>query len=606
MKTSTIMETGPGGQGPVGQGKQGGYVLMMTLAILAGIMALGIGMMRNAASGRKIMSESRKGSQSRYAAESAIALIINRAANSVDSNGDVVEFPSTTINMLGHRTTVGMDVETDDAGNERVDSIRSKYDLLTFRTYANIDAISTDTLTGSSAHIRQRIAFDQYPIFQFATYWEGSMSLDPGSDMTINGRMHCNGRVKLFPYGNLSIEDWLTSPCDIWHMSGGGSARIRFKRVDNVLGSYITPPGSFTPVDTPYYGGTKRMRVAYGSTVPVFKMPIGTRNAILLIQPKGVDDKGVAGFTETTTTKKQKLIYKADLIYRKRNASGALIKQWSRNNADGSDAAVSATLNTALNKAIDTPSVGGLKRDSLYEYGDKQWMNSYYVNVGKFFTNSTIAGDQVIYLEGRFDTTGATKTRDVFILYNAATLGRAVTFVSNCPVYIWGVYNNKSTKSSAIIADIISALSKNWNGSYTTSTTTRNGTDDSVYACLMGGVRRARVHPAWNNPTDPNYYDWSQDDNASYSDRIGQPHNHLSFFENYSGFTFTFSGSQVALWRCLYLTGEYRWNPANTIYTQPTRNYSFDSRYASLKNMPPGTPALISPFNLDYYEVHEE
>ena len=588
------------------QGRQDGYILMMTLAILVGIMILGIGMLRNTASGRKIMSESRKGSQSRYAAESAIALIINRTASSVDSNGDVVDFPTSTLKMHGHSVSISMDVENDDTGEPRVDSIRTKYDLLTFRSYANIEAVATDTISGTSAHIRQRIAFDQYPIFQFATYWEGTMALDPGSDMAINGRIHCNSRVKLFPFTNLSLEDWLTSPCDIWHMASGGSAKIRFKRVDGVLGSYITPPSSFATVDTPYYGGTKRMRLAYGKTVPVFKMPIGTRNAILIIQPKGVDDKGVSGFTETATSKKQKLVYKADLIYRKRNSSGTIIKQWYRNISGGGDVTVPGSTNTDLNKAIDTPSVAGIHKDSLWDYGDQKWMNAHYVNVGKLFTFATDPNDQVAYLEGRFDTVSALKTRDVFILYNAGTLGRNFTFVSNCPIYLWGNYNNVSTKSTAVIGDIISILSKTWNGSYTSATTTRTGANDSIHACLLGGVRRARVHTAWNTPTDANYYDWSQDDNSSYSDRVGQPHNHMSMMENFTGYTLTYSGSQAALWRCLYLTGLYRWNPGNSIYSQPTRNYSFDTRYNQLKNMPPGTPALISPFNLDYYEVHEE
>ena len=585
---------------------QNGYVLMMTLAILAGIMALGIGMLKNTASGRKIMAESRKGSQSRYAAESVIALIINHAANAVDTNGDVVDMPATTIKMYGHSTNVSMNMEQDAAGNDRVDSIRTKYDLLTFRSYANIEALSTDSLTGSTARIRQRIAFDQYPIFQFATYWEGTMLLDPGSDMAINGRIHCNSRVKLFPWGNLSLEDWLTSPCDIWHKASGGSTKIRFKRVDNVLGSYQTPPGAFATIDTPYYGGSNRMRVAYGTAVPVFKMPVGTRNAILIIQPKGIDDKGQSGYTETVTSKKQKMIYKADLIYRKRDASGTIVNQWNRNNTDGSDSPVSTAFNTVLNLAIDTPLVAGIHKDSLYDFGEQRWMNAQYVNVGKFFVSSTNPGEQVIFLEARFDTTNAPKTRDVFILYNAANLGRAVTIVSNCPVYIWGNFNNHSTQNAAIIGDLISVLSKNWNGSYTTTTTTRTGADDSVYACLMGGVRRARVHPTWNNPTDVNYYNWTQDDNGSYSDRIGQPHNHMSFMENFGGTTFTFYGSQAALWRCLYMPGLFRWNPGNSIYTQPTRNYNFDTRYNQLKNMPPGTPTLISPFNLDYYEVHEE
>jgi len=223
-----------------------------------------------------------------------------------------------------------------------------------------------------------------------------------------------------------------------------------------------------------------------------------------------------------------------------------------------------------------------------------------------FFTASTLPADQVIYLEGRFDEVSATKTRDVFVLYNGGTLGRDITFVSNCPVYVWGGYNRVSTKSSAIMADIITVLSRGWSPSYTTTTTTRNAADDSIYACLLGGVRRARVHPTWNDPADANYYNWNQDDNASYSDRIGQPHNHMSLMEDWSGKTLTFSGSQAALWRCLYSSGLFRWNPGNSIYTQGTRNFTFDSRYSSLKNMPPGTPTVISPFNLDYYEIHEE
>ncbi|HKP96567.1 MAG TPA: hypothetical protein VJ385_12485 [Fibrobacteria bacterium] len=586
---------------------QRGYVLLLTLVVLGAVMALGLSMMTNVSSGRKIAAESRKGSQSRYAAESAIAMVINRTANSVDSNGYLVEFPSTNVNLYGHNVVVTSDMETNASGAERMDSIRTKFDLLTFRSYSNIEAVSTDTANGSRARIRQRIAFDQYPIFQFATYWEGVMLLDPGSNMTISGRVHCNARVKLFPWSLLSLEDWVTSPCDIWNMRSASGGSIRFKRVDGVLGTYMTAPSSFAPVDTPYYGGTKRMRVAYGSQVPIFKMPIGTRNAILIIQPKGVDDKGASGFSETATSRKQKFVYKADLIYRKRNAAGALLKTWYRNLSDGSDVSESAASNTGLNTSIVNPA-GNPNPDLLYDYGDQAWMNASFVDVSKFFLASTAAADQVVYLEGRFNTAAAPVTRDVFVLYNGGTLGRNITFASNCPIYVWGNFNNTATKSAAIVGDIINVLSPGWNPGFGAGTAlgSRVAQNNSVYACMLGGVRRARVHPAWNDPADANYYNWNQDDNSSYSDRIGQPHNHMSLMEDWTGKTLTFSGSQVAMWRCLYSTGQFRWNPDNNVYVQPTRNFSFDARYNLLKNMPPGTPTVISPFNLDYYEIHEE
>jgi hypothetical protein len=588
---------------------QRGYVLLLTLVILGGVMALGLSMMGSAASGRKIAAESRKGSQSRYAAESAIAMVINRTANSVDSNGYIAEYPSTTLNIYGHRVTVTNDIETNASGAERMDSIRTKYDLLTFRSYSNIEAVSTDTVTNARARIRQRIAFDQYPIFQFATYWEGVMLLDPGTSMTINGRIHCNARIKLYPWENLSLEDWVTSPCDIWNMRSTGGASIRFKRVDGVLTSYREAPSSFVPVDTPYYGGSKRIRVAYGNQVPVFKMPIGTRNAILIIQPKNVDDKGAGGFTETVTSKKQKFVFKADLLYRNRNLSGTQIKQWYRNVTGGGDVVVPNSTNTALNASLTTLTAAAWPNrhaDSLWDFGDQKWYNAVYVNVGAFFAASTSAADQVVYFEGRFDEVSSTKTRDVFVLYNAGTLGRNITFASNCPVYLWGSFNRTATKSAAVAADIITVLSRTWNPKFDAGFTTRNASDDSIYACLLGGVRRARVHSTWNDPADANYYNWNQDDNGSYSDRIGQPHNHMSLMEDWDDNTLTFSGSQVALWRCLYSSGQYRWNPGNNIYVQPTRNFSFDARYNVLKNMPPGTPTVISPFNLDYYEIHEE
>lgn len=589
--------------------RQRGYVLLLSLAILAGIMTLGVSMMKNAASGRKIASVSGKGSQSRYAAESAISLLINRAANSVDSNGYLVEFPSTNLSIHNHTVRVGMEVEDDEDGSLRVDSIRGKYDLLTFRSYANIEAMSTDNAAGSTARIRQRIAFDQYPLFQFAIYWEGVMLLDPGSNMTINGRVHCNSRVKIFPYGNLSLDDWFTSACTILHQGPGGSSRIRLKRVESGMGAYRTPPASFTAVDTPYYSSSpsKRMRMAYGSQVPYFKMPVGARNPIIIIQPKNVNDRGQFGFTETETTKRQKLVYKADLIYRKRSPSFVVVRDWARNQATGTDLSVATSLKTSLNLAMVPPTSlpSGFHPDSLYDYGDREWMNAVYVNVANLLSASS-ADDKIIYLEGNWNTAASPRRRDVFILYNGSTLSRPVTFASNCPVYIWGHYNSVSTKSAAVIADIITILSPNWRGSYGPSTSSRTGADMTVKACLMGGVRRARINTAWNNPDDANYYNWNQADNASYSDRIGQPHNHTNFMEDWSGATFTYSGSLVAAWRCLYLTGNYRWNPGNDVYVQPERNYSFDPMYNQLRNMPPGTPTVISPFNLDYYEIHEE
>ncbi len=591
-------------------GKQQGYVLLISLVLLAAVMTLGLSMLRDSAYGRKIFAGSNKNAESRYAAESAIALLINRTANAVDTNGYLVEVPSTTINIEGYQVTMDMQIETDSHGNTRVDSIRTDYDLLTFRSYADIEATSSKAGGGSTARIRQRVAFDQYPLFQFAIYWEGVMLLDPGSDMNISGRTHCNSRIKLYPPGsNLTFSDWLTSPCEIWTEPATGD--LQFMRTDGVLGAlHSIPGGNNTPLDTPYCGNSPhRVKVAYGSNVSYFKMPIAGYNPILIIQPKNVDELGQSGFSETETTKKEKLIYNADLIFRKRPSGFTINRSWYRNNSDGTDAAVSSSNNTSYNKALDTPSVSGNHKDSLYDYSDGLWMTVTYVNVAKFFTNDPTATDQIIYLEGKFDSTQTPKVRDVFCLYNAATLNRALTFVSNCPIYIWGSYNSHATKSSAIMSDLITVLSKNWSPSYSASTSTRTGANDTVMACLMGGVRRARVDPSWNDPNNANYYNWNLDENSTYSDRTGQPHNHMSFMENFSGYTMTFSGSLVAMWRCLHLTGEWRFShPAgnNNVYTQPARNYNFDSRYNNLANMPPGTPVVISPFNLDYYEVHEE
>jgi hypothetical protein len=175
-----------------------------------------------------------------------------------------------------------------------------------------------------------------------------------------------------------------------------------------------------------------------------------------------------------------------------------------------------------------------------------------------------------------------------------------MTFATNAPLYVDGNYNadgDKDTGSAtdpdatgveneppaAIIADAVTILSNDWDDSKSASSMSNRRASDftEVAAAILTGLV----------PSDKN--NWN-----NYS---GGVENFPRFLENWSGKTFRYRGSMVALFESEVATE--KWGKGD-VYSAPRRDWGFHSLFAS-GEYPPGTPNTRSYRRINYRNLTE-
>ena len=182
------------------------------------------------------------------------------------------------------------------------------------------------------------------------------------------------------------------------------------------------------------------------------------------------------------------------------------------------------------------------------------------------------------------------------------------TVASENPVYVLGDYNSNAADpawgggadlpghaAAAAIADSVTLLSNNWSdlNSFVNPTAVPPSTINRIAAttyyrlAVAGGKNMNFPKPAFGGN------DYGTD---------GGTHNFLRYLENWGGGkALNYKGSLVSLYYSTYLTGVFKC--CNTVYSPPTRNYSFDADFALPGGLPPGTPLFRDVDTLGYRQV---
>ena len=186
------------------------------------------------------------------------------------------------------------------------------------------------------------------------------------------------------------------------------------------------------------------------------------------------------------------------------------------------------------------------------------------------------------------------------------------TVASENPVYVQGDYNSNSADpvwagnpdqvghaAAAVIADTVTLLSDNWDdrrsllgnipgggNSTVTDPGNRPATNTYYRAAVAGGKNMTFPRPGWG----------AQDFGTD-----GGVHNFLRYIENWGGSVLNYKGSLVNLYYSTYNTGIYKC--CTSVYSPPTRNYSFDSDFALPGGLPPGTPMFRDINSLGYRQL---
>ncbi|MGH9433657.1 MAG: hypothetical protein ACRD3T_19180, partial [Terriglobia bacterium] len=171
------------------------------------------------------------------------------------------------------------------------------------------------------------------------------------------------------------------------------------------------------------------------------------------------------------------------------------------------------------------------------------------------------------------------------------------TVAAENPVYIWGNYNanaaggssfNDVSSSSqchvpaAVMGDAVTLLSNSWTDAESFSSPTNSGnrpagSSPTYYrTAIMGGTT-----VPFTEPTYTHYQDFGTD---------GGVHNFLRMLESWGNTTLYYKGSIADFYYSRQATGVYKDGLVNSVYSPPTRGYSFDMDFDSIATLPPSTP----------------
>jgi hypothetical protein len=214
--------------------------------------------------------------------------------------------------------------------------------------------------------------------------------------------------------------------------------------------------------------------------------------------------------------------------------------------------------------------LGVVTTHSLYDGREQAQMSLTQIDVGALRASGLAPANGILYVAQAGGHVGVR-------LVNGAQLpAGGFTVASENPIYIQGDYNTVAKVPAAVLGDAITVLSSNWGpnnsdakGNWPTSY--RPAASTTVNAAFGSG--------------------------PSAESAVGQPNGQLEnlirLLENWSGSTFTYRGSLVALWHSQQATGVWRCcgDAGTNYYDRPIRNWGYDSLFNT--NRPPGTPSGI-------------
>ncbi len=484
----------------------------------------------------------------------------------------------------------------------------------TYEIIAN--AQNTGTMYQIPSTVGQKVVLSQIPMFQFAIFYENTMEIDPGANMTVNGTVHGNGNDYIYPNSGVTL-----------HFANDVSASGHVSETPNPL-----DPSSRGAIGNVNFSGT------HVSGVNPLELPSGAgtnsmQNGGALLQLPG-----------TTGTSNTSLLYsQAQMIVLVSNASitvtsGAYnnqatvvpISQWSlfisadtnNNFYDQRDGlpvdAVKVDVGNLRNWCNTNTSLGTV--DSLYIADMRSTSTEVVVTNTTYATNLTYStnlattawfptagtytppvttngnGSGRTYTYGLISQTTSVVTNNTYltnypvnsqpgiVLTNGTTLPSAGLAVATPdPVYVigdWnvstngtpanvGTANTSETYPSAIYADAITVLSSSWkNANSDLTIANRPAANDTVNAAFFTG----------NVPSNGSYYS-------------GGVENFPRFLENWSGRTFTYNGSMVQAFQSQI--ANYPWPGTGTVYNPPVRNWAFDLNFNDPQKLPPLTPRVV-------------
>ncbi len=482
----------------------------------------------------------------------------------------------------------------------------------------NFEVGETDSFaaTNSQAFFRLR---QQWPVFEFAIFYNLNMEMDPTPAMTVNGPVFCNQSI------------WATCVNS-----------LTFNSTVQAVGT-VTYNTSTDPFASGY---------SYGGVAPVFTLanqpvsnsdpltlPIGisiNSEAILNLPPAGLGAPNTIAYDPTNQIY---LFNECDLIISNasygtngiayRSGLGTNVNNYATNFTiwyqDNYNTPILKQLtndyfvlrttsgtNATNYKATNILYAGFsfLTNTIFYDWregwnggsGPAKTVQAVQIDIAAFnkwltnaagegpVWNSSCVSDHghgigSIYIYNNVTPTGT--TLPAVRLVNGGMLPAnypGLTVATPMPVYIEGNYNVSNsigndlgknttthTRPASVLADSITILSTGWSDTNTTKLPSVSQ-DDTVNAALLEGIVESNLKVS-----------------GSYS---GGVENVLRYLENWGSHTNAYNGSIVVMFPSVYATNYYK--TGGNYYDPPSRNWAFDNNFTNLAGLPPLTPLVVN------------
>jgi hypothetical protein len=402
--------------------------------------------------------------------------------------------------------------------------------------YKITSQVTSNGPRSTSARLVQWIEDRRVSLFQFAAFYDQDLELEPGSGMTIKGRIHSNNNIYLGCAATLSIDSYLTSARNIYRgnkpgdtTDEGGTVRIKDSNGDYKIMNFDSTDPLWATKAINTWGGTVRSQVHATSEL---KLPISEDNPIEIIKRGDSED--------SEALKEARLYWQADL----RIIDGVPY--------DKSGNVVDLTDGGKVINPVNTSK-------SLHNYREGKDIKITEIDVSKLTASGKCPA--ILYVSSCLAGSGK---EDGVRLVNGSTLpSDGLTVATDNPLYIQGDYNLNKAPAS-VLCDALNILSNSWQDGRGCTM----ASNTQVNSCIAAG--HTQTSPANN-----------------YG---GGLENLPRFLEKWDGATFKWSGSIDSLWYSETATG--KWIYGSPYYTAPFRDWEFDQQLLNISRLPPGTPLV--------------
>ena len=406
--------------------------------------------------------------------------------------------------------------------------------------YKIASQVTSNGPRSTSARLVQWIEDQRVSLFQFAAFYDQDLEIEPGSQMTIKGRIHSNNNIYLTSGNTLSIDSYLTSARNIYRgnkpgdtAEEGGTVRIKDSNGDYKIMNFDSTDPDWATKAINTWGGTVRSQV-HG--ISELKLPISEDNPIEIIKRGDSED--------SEALKEARLYWQADL----RIIDGVPY--------DKSGNVIDLTYNNDGNviNPVDMSK-------SFHNYREGKDIKVTEIDISKLVASGKFPADGILYVSTHL--AGSGKQDGVRLVNGSALPSGGLTVATDNPLYIRGDYNLNKAPAS-VLCDALNILSNSWQDGKVCPP----ASDTQVNSCIAAG----------HTPT-------------SYAGGYGGGLENLPrFLEKWDGATFKWSGSIDSLWYSEIATG--KWVYGAPYYTAPFRDWEFDQQLLNVSNLPPGTPLV--------------